>query len=96
MTYTEPLHDSRIAQAHVCIREHILALIWLVRSLTSRLVIDANDHQTLARDGIDKVLAADLDWVDSIRNGGEERGQQRERAKWLSCVSHRYATHESL
>jgi hypothetical protein len=59
--------------------------------LTTGLIVDTNDHQSLVRDRIDKVLAADFDWVDGLRNGREERGKQRERADGLSIVSCQYA-----
>jgi hypothetical protein len=59
--------------------------------LTTGLIVDTNDHQSLVRDRIDKVLAADFNWVDGLRNGREERGKQRERADRLSIVSCRYA-----
>jgi hypothetical protein len=55
--------------------------------LTSRLVVDTNDHQPLVRDRVDKVLTADLDWVDSLRDSREERRYERERANWLPIVS---------
>jgi phosphoenolpyruvate carboxylase len=73
ITYTEPLYQRGIPQAHVGIREHILALLRLVSSLTSGLIVDANDHQSFVRDCIHKVLTADLDRVHGLRNGGEER-----------------------
>jgi hypothetical protein len=36
--------------------------------LTSRLVVNTNNHQSLVRDGVDKVLSADFHWMDGIRN----------------------------
>jgi hypothetical protein len=86
-TYAESLHQHSIAQADVRIREHVLALIGLVRSLAAGLVVDADDHEPLVRDRVDEVLAADFDGVHGIGDGAEERGEQRERAEWLSLFS---------
>jgi len=55
--------------------------------LTSRLVINADDHKPLLGDRVDEVLALHNDRIDGMGNGGEERGQKRERANWLSNVS---------
>jgi hypothetical protein len=51
--------------------------------LTSGLIVDTNDHQPLVRDSVNKVLTADLDGVNGMRDGGEERGDERERANEL-------------
>jgi hypothetical protein len=90
-TYTQSLHQHGVAQTNIGIVEHVLALRRLVRSLTSGLVVDANDHQPLVGHGVNKVLAANLDGMDGMRNGREERGDQRERANELSAVSYRLA-----
>lgn len=83
-TYTQLLHHNSIAQTHVPIGESIFARGWLVSGLTSRLVVNTNDHQPLVRDGIDKILAADLDRVDGVSNAGEQGGEQCERTNQLS------------
>lgn len=91
MTYTEFLDQHSVAQTDIGIREHILAFIGLVRSLASRLVVDTNDHQTLVRDRVDKVLSANLDRVHGLRNGREQRGEQRERANGLLMLANAHA-----
>ena len=83
-TYTQLLHDHSIAETHVCVCEGILFRRRLVSGLTSRLVVNAHNHQPLVRDGIDKVLAADLNRVDGMGNAREQRGDERERANELS------------
>lgn len=55
--------------------------------MTSRLVVDTNNHQSLVSDGVDEILTADLDGVDGIGDARKERGQQRERADGLPAVS---------
>jgi hypothetical protein len=87
LTCTQSLHEHSISQTDISVRKHVLALSRLVRSLTSRLVVDTNDHQPLVGDRVDKVLTADLDWVDSLRDSREERRYERERANWLPIVS---------
>lgn len=79
-TYTEALDHSRVSQADVGVGEHVLALVRLVGGLSTRLVINANDHEPLVGDRIDEVLASHLDRVDGMGEGREERGQEREGA----------------
>jgi hypothetical protein len=91
LTYTQSLHHHSITQTDISVREHILALARLVRSLATGLIVDTNDHQSLVRDRVDKVLAADFHRVHGLRNGCEERGKKRERANGLLMVSDQYA-----
>lgn len=71
-TYTEPLYQGGIPQTDVRICKHIALLSGIVQCLASRLIVDANDHQPLACDCVDEVLAANFDWVDSMCNGDRE------------------------
>lgn len=66
--HTQLLHKGSISQTDIGICESVLAVRGLVRSLTSRLVVNTNNHQSLVRDGVDKVLSADFHWMDGIRN----------------------------
>lgn len=83
-TYTELLHDRSIAQTHVRVGEGILSRGWLVTGLTSRLVVNTNNHQPLVRDSINKVLAADFDRVNGVSDAREQGGYECERANELS------------
>lgn len=82
-TYTQLLHNHCITETHVCVCEGILLRRGLVSGLTSRLVVNTNDHQPLVSDGIDKVQAADLNRVDGLRNAREQRRDESERANEL-------------
>ena len=83
-SYTQLLHNHSIAKTHVRVGEGILTLCRLVSGLTSRLIVNANDHQPLVCDGVDKVLTADLDRVDGVGNARKQGGNECERANELS------------
>ena len=83
-TYTKLLHDHRVAETHVGVSERILTGGWLVSGLTSRLVVDTNNHQPLVRDSINKVLAADFDRFNGVSDAREQGGYECERANELS------------
>lgn len=67
--HTQLLHEDGIAQTDVGIGEGIFAVLGLVCALTSRLVVDTNDHQALVGDSVNKVAAANFNRVHSIGNG---------------------------
>lgn len=79
--HTQFLHEDCISQADIGIGEGILAVLRLVSPLTSRLVVDADDHKALASSSLDQVAATDLDGVDSMSNIGAEGWKQQ------SCAS---------
>lgn len=83
-TYTQLLHDHSITETHVCVGEGILTILWLVSGLTSRLIVNTNNHQPLVCDRVDKVLTANLDRVDGVGDAGEQGGKEDERANELS------------
>jgi hypothetical protein len=84
ITYTQLLHNHSIAKTHVCVGESVFTRRWLVTGLTSRLVVNTNNHQALVCDCVDKVLAADFDRVDGMRDAREQGGEAYERANELS------------
>jgi hypothetical protein len=91
-TYTELLHDHRVTETHVGVCEGILLGRGLVSGLTSRLVVNTNNHQPLPGNGVDEILAADLNRVDGVGDAREQGGKESERANELSAVSiHRTA-----
>ena len=83
-TYTQLLHNNSITKTHVCVSKGILALCWLVTGLTSRLVVNTNDHQSFVCNGINEVLTANLYGVDGVHNAREQGGDESERANELS------------
>lgn len=74
------LQDGGIAQTNIGLRQGILALLWLVASLASWLVVDANDLQALVCDAVDKLLPANLDGIHGMgcreQGAGESKGAQ--------------------
>lgn len=83
-TYTQLLHNHGVTKTHICVCEGILLLSGLVSGLTSRLVVNTNNHQPLVGDGVDEVLAADLNGVNGMGDAREQGGEEDERANELS------------
>jgi len=71
----ENLKNGRISEAGVFVAKGILSQIRVVRRRTTRLVGGANDLEAVARVGIDKVVALDLERLHSSSKGGAERDE---------------------
>ena len=82
--HTQLLHKGSISQTDIGICESVLAVRGLVRSLTSRLVVNTNNHQTFVCDCVNEVLPAHFNRVDGVSNAREQGREERERANKLS------------
>lgn len=79
--HTQLLHENCISQTDIGIGEGVFTVLSLVCALASRLIVDTDDHETVTRNRVNEVAAANLDGVDSMSNIRAEGWEQQ------SCAS---------
>ena len=83
---TKLLEHDGIAQTDFLVRQGVTTLLRLVACLAAGLVVNTDDHEALLGNGVEQVLALDLDRVDGDGNARQEAGDHGEGAENLCTV----------